>query len=184
MRPLLFLLLMSLSLPCAGAQQLPSNLSEIRSWIDHVKVEGDRTERRTVVVAIDYATGQTEQLFYDAEGTLLHQEITGYAAPNARERERAIRMIKQDAELGPLATQLGVIVEGGFPLLRRAGEACGPGSRCLQFDMYRSMGSRSATRIRYVVVDLAAGIIVNRDLEPSESGNIQLPLDRAEGTRD
>jgi hypothetical protein len=184
MRPLLLLLLVATTLPCTSAQLLPSNLSEIRSWIDHVKVEGNRTVRRTIVVAIDYATGQTEQLIYDAEGTLLHQVATGYATPNSRERERAIRMIRQDPELGTLAAQIGVIVEGGFPLLRRSGEVCGPGTRCLQFDMYRSTGSRSATRIRYVVVDLGSETIVHRDLEPSESGNIQLPPDRAEMRND
>ena len=72
-------------------------------------------------------------------------------------------------------------IDGGFALVREAGHACGPGSRCLQYDVLQSVpGETFARRIRYVVVDLQSLTVVSNDFDPAAEGNLANPAFRAQ----
>jgi hypothetical protein len=94
-------------------------------------------------------------------------------APSPDELARARAIILADPELRALHDGASnPTLEGGFVLLREAGHACGPGSRCLQFDLYDvDYAARRVTRLRYVVVDLRSGALISRDFDPSANGN-------------
>ena len=73
-----------------------------------------------------------------------------------------------------------VTVDGGFPLVREAGHPCGPGGRCLQYDVWAGPGG-SPERVRYVVVDLRAGRVL--PLDPDAGGNLAHPDARRQSRR-
>src|SRR5690606_26626417 len=94
-------------------------------------------------------------------------------SPNEDEIAQARALILNDAELSALYEAAAEpTLSGGFVLLREEGHPCGPGSRCLQFDMYDvDHAARNVERIRYVVVDLRTNTIVSRNFDPSANGN-------------
>jgi hypothetical protein len=159
----------------AGAQGAAAAERTIRSWVDDVKLDDGTTARWTFAVTYDAATGQYARTARDASGAVVLREAlpASLISPNEEEVETARQIILDDPELAALyegarAPQLS----GGFVLLREEGHPCGPGSRCLQFDLYDvDHAARRVTRLRYVVVDLRTGTLVSRDFDPSANGN-------------
>jgi len=152
----------------ASAQEARTDTEVIRSWQDSVKLDG-RTETRRVEVAFDYAQGVTLRRTYDATGALLRTEtVDGQPQPSEAEIADATAIITSDDELSALIEQSGATVEGGFIYSAEGFErplaACGPGARCLQFDLIAPSKLES---VRFVVVDLATRQIVERDLFPN-----------------
>jgi len=152
----------------ARAQEARTDTHVIRSWQDTVKLDG-RTETRRVEVAFDYAQGVTLRRTYGATGALLSSEpVDGQPQPSAAEIAEATALILADAELSALVEQSGATVEGGFTYspegFDRPLADCEGGARCLQFDLISPSRMES---VRFVVVDLAKRVIVERDLFPN-----------------
>lgn len=102
-------------------------------------------------------------------------------APTKEEDAFSRALIAEDPEIAALIAEAvyPVKVTGGFVLSREEGHPCGPGSRCLQYDVLETMPDRrTARRIRYVVVDLRTGTFVSRDFDPSQEGNLANPAFR------
>lgn len=168
---LLLLALAALALlavaPADAVAQARTDTQVIRSWEEPVKSDG-LTATRRVEVAFDYAQGVTLRRTYDAAGTLLRtQTVEGQPQPSPAEIAEATAIITADAELGALIEQTDATVAGGFTYspegFDRPIAACGPGARCLQFDLIPPSKLES---VRFVVVDLATREIVERDLFP------------------
>ena len=140
------------------------------------------------------AAGEYVRLVEDAAtGVVLRRQARPAAmvAPTREEQAWAEAVIADDAEI---AAEIGraqhpVQISGGFPLTREAGAPfCGPGSRCLQYDVLEMVpGEKAARRIRFVVVDLRDGALVARGLDPAWEGNLANPAvreaSRARGVR-
>ena len=128
-----------------------------------------------------------------ASGAVLRREVsrTSMAAPMPEEQALAKEAIAADPEIAALiaAAEHPVRISGGFPLVREAGAPfCGPGSRCLQYDVFEVVpGQKEARRIRYVAVDLRTGALAARDMDPTWEGNFANPAmreaSRARGLR-
>ena len=160
------LLLFTGTAPDAAAQAR-TDTETIRTWDEPVKV-GDREETRRVEVAFDYAQGVTLRRTYDASGALLGtEEISRQPRPSDAELAESAAIIEADAELAPLLAASGAAIEGGFLYNTEDFEkplaACGPGARCLQFDLVAPSHTES---VRFVVVDLATRRVVEHDLFP------------------
>jgi hypothetical protein len=172
---LLALVLCSAVLVTAPAADAQDDARVIRSWVDDVKLDDGTTARWTVTLSYDAATGQYTRVVTDASGVVVEREVSdvSIAAPNDDEIARARALILADPELRALHDQApNPTISGGFVLLREEGHPCGPGSRCLQFDIYNTdHQARRVDRIRYVVVDLRTNTIVSRNFDPSRNGN-------------
>ena len=111
----------------------------------------------------------------DESGALVERttQTTSLARPTDDEIEMARAVIFADPDLSELYERANnPEISGGFVLQREAGPPCGPGSRCLQFDMFDvDVVARRVHRIRYVVVDVRDGTLVSKDFDPSADGN-------------
>lgn len=153
--------------PAADAQDV------IRSWTGDVKLDDGTTAQWTTTIVYDAANGQYVRTITDASGSVVKQATIDSAifGPSEAEVERARALILGDTELRTLYDQAdNPVISGGFVLARERGHACGPGSRCLMFDMY-DVDGRSGERIRYVVVDLGTNSLVSRDFNPDTDSN-------------
>lgn len=159
----------------APAAQAQDAQRVIRSWTDDVKLDDGTTARWTTTLAYDAGSGQYTRTVTDASGALVERTVMDnpLLSPNEEEIERAKAIILADPELRALYDQApNPELSGGFALVREEGHPCGPGSRCLQFDMFNvDHAARRVDRIRYVVVDLRSGTIVSRNFDPSTNGN-------------
>ncbi len=162
-----------------AVQAQEATLRVIRSWVDDVKLDDGSLARWTFTVTYDAATGAYARTATDATGAVVLREPlpASLVAPNEDEIALARRIILADTELAALhARAANPQLEGGFVLLQEEGAACGPGSRCLQFDMYNvDHAARRVDRIRYVVVDLRTGTLVSRDFDPSRGQDRSTP---------
>ncbi len=156
--------------PTAAAQDAPYT---IRSWTTDVKLGDGTTAQRTTTLTYDAASKRYLHTVTDASGSVVEQTETASAlfGPSAEEVEQARALILADAELRALYERApNPTLSGGFVLAREEGHACGPGSRCLMFDLY-DVDGRSAERIRFVVVDLGTRALVSRDFDPDRDSN-------------
>ena len=148
---------------------------------------GGIAERRSTLV-YDPVAGEYVRTVYDVSGQMIDRTVRHslMIGPSPAEAARAETLIRSDPELAALiaSSRHPVTVSGGFPLIREDGHACGPGSRCLMYDIYavvppESKGDRpSAERIRFVVVDLRAVELFARDFDPAVDGNFANPTIR------
>jgi len=149
--------------------------------------DGAIAERRSTLV-YDPVAGEYVKTVYDVSGQMLDRTVRQnlMIGPTPAEAARADRLIRTDPELAAqiASAEFPVTVSGGFPLVREAGHTCGPGSRCLMYDIFEvippaSKGERpSARRIRFVVVDLRAVQLFARDFDPAVDGNFANPAIR------
>ncbi|MCH7975453.1 MAG: hypothetical protein IIC18_02720 [Bacteroidetes bacterium] len=178
MRRTLFSLLLPAILlgafPAANAQNATGE-RVIRSWIDNVKL--DDGSRATWIFTITYNAdaGEYARTITDESGALIKRTVGNMSlvGPTPAEIEMARAVIFADPVLSELYEQAeNPELKGGFVLQREAGHPCGPGSRCLQFDMFNvDRVARRVDRIRYIVVDVRDGTLVSRDFDPSADGN-------------
>ena len=102
--------------------------------------------------------------------------------PTRAEDDAARSLISLDAAIAADMSRsvYPAFIDGGFALVREEGHACGPGSRCLQYDVLQSVpGEVFAPRMRYVVVDLQTLTVVSNDFDPATEGNLAHPALRA-----
>ena len=162
------------------------------------RVLGDRTEQvkttngviaeRRSTLVYDPVAGEYVKTVYDASGQMLSRTVRQnlMIGPSPAEATHAERLIYSDPELANIiaSAEHPVTVSGGFPLVREAGHACGPGSRCLMYDIFEvvppiAKGERpSAQRLRFVVVDLRNVQLFSRDFDPAVDGNFANPAIR------
>lgn len=147
----------------------------LRTWSNDVKLEDGTSSRWTFAITYDAEAGEYARTVTDQSGVLVERtvETMSLTRPTAEEIARAREVIFDDSELTSLFEQAGSPeLSGGFVLQREAGHACGPGSRCLQFDMFDvDSAARKVVRIRYVIVDARTWTLVSEDFNPSTDGN-------------
>lgn len=174
-RGLLALALAAVAFAAAPAADAQADVRVIRSWVDDVKLDDGTTARWTVAVTYDADAGQYARIVTDASGAVIERTVseTSIASPNEDEVAQARALILADPELRSLYDQASnPTLEGGFVLQREAGHPCGPGSRCLQFDMYNvDHAARRVDRIRYVVVNLQDHTLVSRNFDADRNSN-------------
>ena len=121
-----------------------------------------------------------------ADGVTLSRVVraTSVAGPTPAEAAASRRLIETHPEIAALigAASGAVTIDGGFPLVREAGHACGPGGRCASYDVFQSTPD-GRERIRYVVVDLRAGRVLDADADPDADSNLAHPRARRESRR-
>jgi len=147
----------------------------LRSWVDDVKLDDGSQALWTITVTFNTDTGEYIRTVTDDKGTLIERQVqtTSLIGPTDEEIEMARAIILNDPDLSELYERAdNPELSGGFVLQREAGHPCGPGSRCLQFDMFDvDVVARRVHRIRYVVVDVRDGTLVSKDFDPSADGN-------------
>ena len=165
------------ALPSANAQNATGE-RVIRSWTMDVKLDDGSRALWTFTVTYDADAGEYIRTTTDEGGALIERTIqtSSVIPPNQEEIEMARSVIFADPELSELYERAdNPKLSGGFVLQREAGHPCGPGSRCLQFDMVDvNSSARRVDRIRFVVVDVRDGTLVSNDFDPSE-GNVRRP---------
>ena len=137
------------------------------------------------IVSYDPASGEYSETVTEADGTVRSQvsHRDAMIPPTAAEDAAARTLIELDPEVSALIARspYPVQVVGGFPLVREAGHACGPGSRCVQYDVLELVpGEQFARRLRYVVVDLQSVRVAFDDFDPAVEGNLANPAARAQ----
>lgn len=158
------------------------------SATDRVKGNGGEMVTRATILTYDPIAGQYVETVRDGSGAVVSRKSTATAmvGPTPEEAAFALQHIKHDSVLRSLIGEARheVVIEGGFPLVREPGHPCGPGSRCLQYDVMELVpGKRGARRIRYVIIDLRDGSIVDRDANPDTEGNLANPTQRTRSRR-
>ena len=160
--------------PAANAQNATGE-RVLRSWVDDVKLDDGSQALWTFTVTFNTDTGEYARTITDEGGALIERTVqtTSLIGPTDEEIEMARAVIFADPDLSELYERAAnPELSGGFVLQREAGHPCGPGSRCLQFDMFDvDTAARRVNRIRYVVVDVRYGTLVSKDFDPSADGN-------------
>ncbi len=146
--------------------------------------DGTRVTLRTVL-AYDPAAGEYVQTVTEASGSVRSRIARAdlMVRPTTEEDRGARTLIALDPEVAALMarTQNPVVIDGGFQLAREAGHGCGPGSRCLQYEVIEIVpGEAFGRRVRYVVVDLQAVRMFSNDFDPALEGNLANPAARAQ----
>lgn len=184
LRALPIALLLGVCIPPAMGQSAagaPEGVRVLHDIVDDVKLDDGSTARWRFRTTYDPATGITEQVVTNESGQVVRRESGqgGLDVPSPQEIARAEAIIRADPELAALiAAATDPRVSGGFILQREPGHPCGPGSRCLQFDILNvDREARRNTRIRYVVVDMREGRMLFRDFDPATEGNSANPLE-------
>jgi hypothetical protein len=149
--------------------------------------DGQRVTLRTVL-AYDPTAGEYVQTVTEPDGTVRSRVARPdlIVRPTAEEHAAARALIAADPEVAALIAQAQhpVEIEGGFQLAREAGHGCGPGSRCLQYEVIEVVpGETFGRRVRYVVVDLKALRMFSNDFDPAAEGNLANPAARAQSSR-
>ena len=170
--------------PAAAAAQAAVSATAPRVLAEGVDtLKGDDGERVTLrsTMVYDPVAGEYVREVSDAEtGAFVSRTVlrAPMIRPTPEEDAAAKALITADAEVAALiaASPYEVVIDGGFPLVREAGHGCGPGSRCLQYDVYElGPGRLGAERLRYVVVDLRAVALFSNDFDPVAEGNLANP---------
>ncbi len=160
--------------PAVKAQDASSERT-LRTWVTDAKLDDGSVARWTWTVTYSPETGQYAETAVDESGATVHQNVGNVSMmrPTEEEIEMAHAIIFADPELNELYRRASnPELEGGFVLQREEGHPCGPGSRCLQFDMFDvDTAARRVNRIRYIVVDVRHGTMVSNDFNPSTDGN-------------
>ncbi|MEM7789233.1 MAG: hypothetical protein AAF594_16060 [Bacteroidota bacterium] len=149
---------------------------------DSVKTDDGSYARIATVVRYDPEAGTYEHTLQDASGAVLSRSVREMTVvgPTAGEEAEAQALVAEHAELARVmaGAEHPVLVRGGFPLVRESG-TCGPGSRCLLYDVLEVVpDSRVPRRLRYVVVDLRTLRVADADADPVVDGNLAHPAAR------
>ncbi len=164
--------------PSAVARLAPEAPRVLFASLDSVKTDDGRHALVRTVLRYDPAAGTYTHRIEDAEGQTLAERVTTttLAAPTVAEEAAAQALIAAHPDLRRRvgSAEYPVEVRGGFPLVREAGAACGPGSRCLSYDVIEQTPG-GPRRLRYVVVDLRDPRVVSADADPVADGNLAHP---------
>lgn len=153
----------------------------LHAAFDSVKADGGGYTRVETTVTYDPTAGTYAHVVRDAEGRVLSESVqtTTVAGPTEEEAAAARALIAAHPDVARAAARARrpLVVGGGFPLVREEGHACGPGSRCLTYDVLEpAQAGEAPRRVRYVVVDLRHGRVLPAD--PVAEGNLAHPAAR------
>jgi hypothetical protein len=161
--------------------QNAANVQVVRDYVDEVKLADGTSAQWRIVTTFDPSSGEIVRTVSDESGRVLERTATTSTLqrPSLDEVARAEALVRADPEVAALiASAQQPVVQGGFVLLREEGHPCGPGSRCVQFDVADvHEAERRVERLRYVVVDLRTDRIVSNDFDPATEGNVRRPGD-------
>ena len=164
-----------------AARFVPEAPRTLFASLDSVKTDDGRSGWVETSVRYDPGSGLYAFRTTEADGRILSERTTASAAiaPTIEEAAaaRAAILAHPDVAAAVRAARGPVRVDGGFPLVREAGAACGPGARCATFDVI----ARTPTgprRVRYVVVDLRDLRVVSADADAVAEGNLAHPAAR------
>lgn len=147
--------------------------------------EGEHVQIETTVT-YNPAAGEYLHESRDAQGRVLSRVIrsTSVAGPTPAEARFSRRMIETHPEIAALIASANgdVTIDGGFPLVREAGHPCGPGGRCASYDVFVS-GPDGRKRLRYVIVDLRQGRVLDADADADLDSNLAHPDARRQSRR-
>lgn len=165
--------------PMAWAQpRLPAGPRVLFSVSDVVKQDDGTYGRLDQRLTYDPDRGEYVHETH-AEGVLIARTVrtTSVAGPTPAEAEVSRALIATHPEIAPLLRRDRdeVTIDGGFPLVREAGHPCGPGGRCATFDVFTG---RDRQRLRYVIVDLRTGRVLDADADPQRDSNLAHPAAR------
>lgn len=186
---LLTALLLALSAP-ARAQPSAVTATDPRvlfDFTDRVKDDdGTYVVLRTTLI-YDPVAGEYVQTTTYADGRVRSRDVRLVypIGPTPEEDAAARALIAAHPELAALrrAAAHPVLVDGGFALVREQGHGCGPGSRCLQYDVFEVVpGEPFGRRLRYVVVDLRRMALFSTDFDVVTEGNLAHPEARRQST--
>ena len=171
--------------PAVAAQPAASRFSLAAPRVlfatsDSVKADDGRRVRVVTTVTYDPAAGLYTHVVRDGEGRVLSRAVrtSSTAGPTAEEDAAARALVAAHPAVARARTRRPVGIGGGFPLVREGG-LCGPGSRCLSYDVVEGAGEgEPARRVRYVTVDLRDGRVVEAD--PVADSNLAHPAARRE----
>lgn len=145
-------------------------------------VKDDDGAQVTLRTVLTYAPVSGEYVYTvsEADGRVRSRDVRGLApfGPTAEEEAtaQALVALHPDLALAMSRARHPVRVQGGFSLAREAGHACGPGSRCVQYEVVELVpGEPFGRRLRYVVVDLRAVRVLAADFDPAAEGNLAHP---------
>lgn len=145
---------------------------------EHVRIE--------TTITYDPVAGEYVHETHDAEGSLLSRATrsTSVAGPTPTEAEVSRRLIETHPEIAALITEAegAVTIDGGFPLVREAGHACGPGGRCASYDVFVTTPD-GRQRLRYVIVDLRGVRVLDADSDSDLDSNLAHPDARRQSRR-
>lgn len=187
-RPLAVALLAALAAPLAGAQSPRVSAPRVLFAVsDSVKADDGRRVRMVRTVTYDPVSGEYVDETVGADGRVVARSVreTSLAGPTPAEAEAARALVAGHPEIAPLiaAAEGTVHVEGGFPLVREAGHACGPGGRCVTVDVFETAPGEPPRRLRYVVVDLRALRVLDADADADADSNLANPAARRQSRR-
>jgi len=134
----------------------------LRSWEETVKLSNGTETPRRVDVFFDYRKAVGWEVFSTPDGKFLGRMSLGPGQPTPSQAEisEAFRFVRDDPQFELIFRRFRPVLEGGFILLERRGQPCGPGSRCLRVFI---LSSDRAGTIRQVVVDLVKQSVVHAD---------------------
>lgn len=176
---LVFVFAMAVAFTHTSLAQDFSSERVLRTWETEVKQDNGELAIWTFTIRYDPVAGLYTRTTRDASGALIERTSSEYsmAAPTEGEIEHAQNLIMNDPEVRQLmdAAQRPII-DGGFEMVRLDNPHCAEGSRCLQFDVMDMVGPGThVERIRYVVVDMRRGVVLNNNLNPDTESNIRRP---------
>ncbi len=149
----------------AAAPGTPHQEELLRSWLDHVKIDGN-DQARLVEIVFDYELGAARRRVYDAQDWLISDEVLA-AQPRATSTElaEAFDTVRRDPEIGQLVRTADAFIDGGFLLREAPGELCGPPARCVQVYV---IAESNHDELQRPIVDMnPQARIVYRDYQPS-----------------
>lgn len=180
-------LVVALQVPTALAQSAPPSGAALSEWAaprvllavsDSVKGDDGVYLRLQTVVTYDPVAGEYAYETRDADGTVRSRTVrtVSVAGPTDAEAQAARQRITAHPEIARLAGAASgtVTIDGGFPLVREAGHPCGPGGRCVTYDVFETTAA-GRRRLRYVVVDLRADRVLDADADAQRDSNLAHP---------
>ena len=166
----------------AQAERLSASAPRVLFAVtDSVKLDDGGRARVRTTVTYDPAAGEYVHLAETASGRVLSRRVarSTVVGPTAAEEAAAQALVASHPALARVVGGAAhpVTVRGGFPLVRERG-ACGPGSRCLLYDVIEHVAGAAVRRLRYVIVDLGALRVVDADADPVADSNLATPAAR------
>jgi hypothetical protein len=156
----------------AEAAKAQARTRLVRSWPEPMTVSGKQTMGRVEYV-FDYDAGVFTRSVRDDAGRVL--EAKTYApgeidvAPSKEEIAEAMELVRSDPEFSRILEKTGSQLMGGFVLNEKAGQPCGPGTRCLHVQLNTADGWGI---VRWAVVDLTKRAFAYRSYRPEMSQQV------------
>ena len=164
------------------ARLSPSSSRTLFAVTDSVKGDDGARIAATTTLVYEPSAGRYVHTVTDGDGRVLTRAVrsTSVVGPTPAEMRASREAIASHPEIAALIEDARgeVTIDGGFPLVREQGHACGPGGRCVTLDVWQTLEDGDRQRIRYVVVDLREIRVLEADADPQADSNLAHPAAR------